>query len=97
LQAQSGNLYIGIKLTRNQQTVVDTLLTTSGICTKESLYAALYVSRKGSKPKPQVIREAIRVVRKQLKPHGIDIENVFGKGYIMNNENKAKLRELILK
>jgi hypothetical protein len=36
LQAQSGNLYEGIKLTRNQRMVVDMLLVTDGICTKEN-------------------------------------------------------------
>jgi hypothetical protein len=59
LKAQSTNLYSGIQLTRTQQTVLDILLATSGICTKESLYAALYVSRKGHKPEPPVIREAL--------------------------------------
>jgi DNA-binding response OmpR family regulator len=47
-------------------------------------------------PRPQVIRETVRLLRKQLKPHGIDIETVFGKGYIMNIENKAKLKAFIL-
>ena len=97
LQAQSGHLYKGIKLTPKQQTILDILLATSGICTTKSLYVALYASRKGYKPKVQVIREAIRVVRKQLKPHGIDIATVFGRGYIIHNENKIKLRALILK
>ena len=97
LKPQSGNLYKGIKLTRIQQTILDLLLASNSICTKESLYAALYDSRQGYKPQPKVIREAIRVVRKQLKPHGIHIMTVFGRGYEMNNENKAKLRESILK
>jgi DNA-binding response OmpR family regulator len=95
LQAKSRNFYRGVKLTRNQQTIVDILFSTSGICTKESLYSALYASKHGLKPEPKAIRETLRVIRKKLKPHGIYIGTVFNQGYIMNDENKAKLRKLI--
>jgi DNA-binding response OmpR family regulator len=95
LQAQSGNLYEGIKLTRNQRMVVDMLLVTDGICTKENLYAALYVSKQGHKPDPKTLREMLRVIRRQLSPHAIEIKTVFGKGYTMPRESKAKLKELI--
>jgi DNA-binding winged helix-turn-helix (wHTH) protein len=97
LQAKSGNLYEGIKLTRNQRTVVDMLLATNGICSKEHLYAALYPSRQAHKPDLQVFRETLRVIRNQLRPHRIDIQTVFGKGYIMPSESKSKLRGLIIK
>ena len=96
LQAQSGNLYEGIKLTRNQRTVVDMLLVTNGICTKENLYAALYVSKQGHKPDPKILRETLRVIRRQLRPHGIEIQTVFGKGYTMPSKSKVKLKELII-
>jgi DNA-binding winged helix-turn-helix (wHTH) protein len=95
LQAQSGNLYEGIKLTQNQRTVVDMLLVTNGICTKENLYAALYVSKQGHKPDPKSLRETLRVIRRQLSPHGIEIQTVFGKGYTMPSKSKVKLKELI--
>ena len=97
LQAQSGNLYEGIKLTRNQRMVVDMLLVTDGICTKENLYAALYGSKQGHKPDPKTLREMLRVIRRQLSPHAIEIKTVFGKGYTMPRESKAKLKELITK
>lgn len=96
LQAKRGNFYQGIKLTPNQRTVVDMLLVANGICTKESLYAALYGSRQ-YKPDPAIIRETLRVIRKQLRPYGIDIKNVRGKGYTMPRKNKIKLRELIIR
>jgi biotin operon repressor len=97
LQAQNGNLYEGIKLTRNQRTVVDMLLMTNGICPTENLYIALYASKQGHKPDPKILRETFRVIRKQLRPHGIEINNVFGKGYTMPRESKVKLKELIIK
>jgi DNA-binding response OmpR family regulator len=95
LKAQSRNAYTGIKLTPNQETVINRLLATNGICSKEQLYAALYLSREGHKPDPKILRETIRVVRKQLRSHGVEIKTVFGKGYTMPRESKAKLRKLV--
>jgi biotin operon repressor len=94
LKAQSRNVYPGIKLTPNQETIVNRLLATNGICSKEQLYEALYLSREGYKPDPKILREIIRVVRKQLRSHGIEIKTEFGKGYTMPRESKAKLRKL---
>ena len=96
LQAKRGNFYEGIKLTPNQRTVVDILLMVNGICTKENLYAALYGSKQ-YKPDAAIIRETLRVIRKQLRPHGIDIKNVQGKGYTIPSKSKIKLRELIIR
>jgi hypothetical protein len=67
LQAKRGNFYEGIKLTPNQRTVIDMLLMVNGICTKENLYAALYGSKQ-YKPDAAIIRETLRVIRKQLRP-----------------------------
>jgi DNA-binding response OmpR family regulator len=96
LQAKRGNFYEGIKLTPNQRTVVDMLLMVNGICTKENLYAALYGSKQ-YKPDAAIIRETLRVIRKQLRPHGIYIKNVQGKGYTIPSKSKIKLRELIIR
>ena len=59
LKAQSRNVYTGIKLTPNQETVVNRLLATNGICSKEQLYAALYLSREGHQPDSKILREAL--------------------------------------
>ena len=93
LRAQSRNVYPGIKLTPSQETIVNRLLATNGICSQEQLYEALYLSRE-YKPDPKILRETIRAVRKQLRPHEIKIETLFGKGYTMPRESKAKLRKL---
>ena len=94
LKAQSRNVYTGIRLTPNQETIVNRLLATNGVCSKEQLYEALYLSREGYKPDPKILREIIRVVRRQLRSHGIEIKTEFGKGYTMPRKSKAKLRKL---
>jgi hypothetical protein len=43
---------------------------------------------------PKILRETIRVVRRQLRSYGIEIKTEFGKGYTMPRESKAKLRKL---
>jgi len=83
-----------IKLTPNEETIVNRLLTTNGICSKEQLYEALYLSRAGVKPDPKILREIIRFVHQKLRSHGIVIETEFGKGYTMPRESRAKLRKL---
>jgi DNA-binding winged helix-turn-helix (wHTH) protein len=96
LQAQSS--HEGIKLTPNQRTVVDMLLVTNGICSNENLYAALYVSKQGHKPDPKILREMLRLIRRQLKPHAIEIKTVFGKGYTSSRTacSRATSSEAIL-
>ena len=86
-----------VKLSPTQRKVVDILLQTDGISTKAYLYDALYASKQGHAPDPKVLREIIRLIRKQLKPHGIEITLVAGKGYTMSGVNKDKLNTLIFK
>jgi len=84
-----------IKLTPTQRKVIDILLRTNGICTKEDLYDMLYVSKHGRKPDPKILREFLRCIRKQLRPSGIEISSVFDKGYIIPDEHKVKLYSII--
>jgi DNA-binding response OmpR family regulator len=96
LEVENGNLYKGVNLTRTQRKFVNLLLAADGVCTKEHLYDVLYTTQK-YKPDPKVLRELLCVVRRQLEPLGIEIKTVFGIGYIMPSESKAKLGELIIR
>jgi DNA-binding response OmpR family regulator len=86
-----------IRLTPTQRKVVDILLQTDGISTKEHLYDALYASKQGHLPEPGILREIIRLIRKQLKPYGIEISFVLGKGHTMSDASKDKLNTLIFR
>ena len=95
LRTQGGYPHEEVKLSPTQRKVVDILLQTDGISTKEHLYDALYASKQGHAPNPKVLREIIRLIQKQFKPHGIEIIFV-GKGHTMSNADKVKLNALIL-
>jgi DNA-binding response OmpR family regulator len=100
LRAQGRYPHEEIKLSPTQRKVVDILLQTDGISTKEHLYDALYASKQGHAPDPKILREIIRLIRKQLKPHGIEISFVgkgYTKGYTMSDASKVKLNTLIFK
>jgi DNA-binding response OmpR family regulator len=97
LRTQGRYLHEEFTLTPTQRKIVDVLLQTDGICTKEHLYEALYASKQGHAPDPKILREIIRLIRKQLKPHGIEISFVAGKGYTMSDADKGKLNTLIFK
>jgi DNA-binding winged helix-turn-helix (wHTH) protein len=96
LRAQNRYLHEEVKLSPTQRKVVDILLQTDGISTKEHLYEALYASKQGHAPHPKILREIIRLIRKQLKPHGIEISFV-GNGYTLSDSSKDKLNTLIFK
>jgi DNA-binding response OmpR family regulator len=96
-EVEHGNLYRGVSLTRTQRKFVDLLLVENGVCTKEHLYDVLYTTKQNYKPDSKILREMLCVIRKQLEPLGIHIKTVFGVGYIMPSESKAKLIELIIR
>ena len=91
-----GNLYKGVNLTRTQLKFVNLLMAEDGLCTKEHLYDVLYTNQK-YKPDPDILRKMVVEIRKQLEPLGIEIKTVFGIGYIMPCESKAKISELIIR
>ena len=97
LEAEDGNLYKGVRLTPSQRKVVNLLMRTDGVCTKEHLYDALYAARQNYKPDPRILREMLRVIRRQLEPLGVEIKTVLGKGYIMPSQSKTKLNELMIR
>ena len=97
LEVENGDLYKGVNLTRTQRKFVNLLLTANGVCTKEHLYDVLYTVRQNYKPDPKIFRQMLCDIRKQLEPLGIEIKTVFGIGYIMPPESKAKLSELIIR
>jgi DNA-binding response OmpR family regulator len=92
-----GNLYRGISLTRTQRKFLNLLLAEHGVCTKEHLYNVLYTKKQNYKPDPKILRAMLCAIRKQLDPLDIEIKTVFGIGYIMPSESKAKLIELIIR
>ena len=96
-EIEHDNLYRGVILTRNQRKFVNVLMAQNGVCTREHLYYVLYAIKKNYKPEPKVLRTMLWVIRKQLAPLGIEIKTVFGTGYIMPPESKAKLIELIIR
>jgi DNA-binding response OmpR family regulator len=96
-EVEHGNLYRGISLTRTQRKFVNLLLAENGVCTKEHLYDVLYSANQNYKPEPRILRTMLGVIRRQLEPLGIEIKTVFGIGYIMPSESKAKLIELIIR
>jgi DNA-binding response OmpR family regulator len=96
-EVEHGNLYRGISLTRTQRKFVNLLLAENGVCTKEHLYDVLYSKNQNYKPHPRIFRTMLGVIRRQLEPLGIEIKTVFGIGYIMPSESKAKLIELVIR
>lgn len=62
--------------------------------TRMTLWNELYSHLPNGGPEPKIIDVFICKMRRKLKPHGIGIETIWGQGYRMTPENKARLDEL---
>lgn len=63
---------------------------------KEQAFTALYGGLpEADQPEPKMIDIVVHRLRQALTPHGIEIAVVWGVGWYMTEENKAKLRALI--
>lgn len=41
------------------------------------------------------LRCAVKHMRRHIRPHGLDVETIYGIGYRMSDENRAKARKLL--
>lgn len=83
-------------LTQCQAKILGILLNRS-MATKDAMYFALYGDRPES-DQPQsdaVVRKHFVGLRRSLKPAGVEIEAIYGQGWKLGSEHKAKLRELM--
>ena len=63
--------------------------------TKDSLLAAIYSARPDDPPEIKIIDVFVCKVRKKIRPFGLDIQTVWGQGYLMPPASKAKLRTMM--
>lgn len=59
--------------------------------TKESMMLALYSDNANNPPAPEVVAVVVCRLRKLLKPRGMDIETLWGRGYKLPNATKRQL------
>jgi len=79
-----------------QEEIVLSAIVRFDIATFEQIYQGLYAGRYGrDTPDDNIVKVHICRIRHKLSPHGIAIENWYGRGYRMAPESKAKLRALI--
>lgn len=73
------------------------VLLNKNTASEDVLYAALYGNRpERDQPTAEaIIRKHIHYLRKRLKPHGIEIKNVWGQGWVLPPEHKQTVKELV--
>jgi two-component system cell cycle response regulator CtrA len=83
-----------LDLTSQESICLGVLLTTK--CPRKATFmTALYGHLPNSEVEAKIVDVYICKVRKKLVAHGIAIETAWGQGYFLNEETKAKLRELM--
>lgn len=85
-----------LKLTRDQAKTVGLLLNRA-VATREAIFFVQY----GDKPEcehphsEKVLDKHLCLIRKRLKARGIEISTIWGEGWHLTHDQKAKLRELM--
>lgn len=73
------------------------ILLSRTMVTEEAMYFTLYGDRPESdQPESEaIIRKHVMLLRKRLDPVGIRVDVIYGQGWKLANEHKAKLREMM--
>lgn len=67
------------------------------LVTKDAIMAALYRDGGKDEAEPKICDVFIHKVRRKLKPFGIDIVTVWGTGWSLTDEGRARLNSMIPK
>lgn len=82
-------------LTEREAAVVAFLLGRDRLCTKNAIMDAIYsLAPETDEPMEKIVDVFVCKARRKLKPHGIAIETVWGRGYQMPADSKARLRAM---
>lgn len=73
------------------------LLTRVEMATKDRIMFALYASRIDAEPEIKIVDVLVHHIRKKVEPFGITIETLWGTGYRMPPEAKARAGEFCAK
>jgi two-component system cell cycle response regulator CtrA len=66
------------------------------LLTKEHFWHVLYALRhEDEMPEIKIVDVFLCKLRKKLRPHGVDIDTVWGQGYYLSTENAAKLDQIV--
>jgi DNA-binding response OmpR family regulator len=86
-------LFASWGLTGRQATVLSALYhAPGGYLSKQGIYRKLYHGC--ADVGEQIIKILVCHVRRKLKAHGVEIENVFGQGYRLTAEGRAVIKSL---
>jgi len=70
------------------------LLTKVDMATKDAIMFHIYADRPNEVPEIKVVDVFVCKVRQKLKPYDISIQTIWGRGYRLTTQDKAKLEEL---
>lgn len=87
-------LPLQFKFSRTEEKMVRVLLARNGVVSQDQMMDAVY-SLEMNSPEPQVVHVFLCRIRKRLKPHDIEIHTVWGRGWHMTADDKAKMAALV--
>lgn len=82
-------------LTTSEMRVFRVLLNRT-MATKEAIHATLYHNEGKEAAEPKIVDVFICKIRKKLKPYGIEVKTIWGQGYSLDPETRARLKKELL-
>lgn len=82
-----------LALTRSEERILGALVRSGKLLSMPQLYTAIYGERLDP-PEPIILNVHIHRMRKKLRPHGVEIANVWGRGYRIAPEHLERLNAL---
>ncbi len=80
-------------LTLKEDQIFRTILSATGVATRDRILTALYFDRGDAEPNQKILDVFICKLRKKLEPFQIKIRTVWGRGWEIDAEVKAQLRK----
>lgn len=81
-----------IGLTGKEAALIAILMKQKGVVSKESLLGTMYQLMTDDPPELKIIDVFVCKARKKLRPYGLEIATVWGRGYELPEATKALLR-----
>jgi two-component system cell cycle response regulator CtrA len=94
LGSDAGPLFpVEFGLTGSEAKVLNLLMLRDAVC-KDGFMDAIYRGRGDDEPEVKIIDVFICKLRRKIRPFGVEIKTIWGRGYQMAPDDKARVRAL---
>lgn len=83
-------------LTTSEMALLGAIYGTKGVCSKDHAYTVLY-GMHDDPPEQKIMDVFVCKLRRKLRPHGVEIKTIWGRGWYLEEEDRAKVENMRFK